>query len=167
MAESFLAVEEALGGAGFAHYEVSNYATAGHEARHNMGYWRGADYLGLGCAAVGTLATGGGHARRYKNLRDPTKYARRAQAGEATESETEDLDPETRLRERIMLGLRLSEGLDLEQAGRSLGLAALTDARRRAIARLVEHGRLEAEGARVRVPHRARLFTDAVAAALM
>ena len=44
---------EALGAAGFRRYEVSNYARPGHEARHNLGYWHGAPYLGLGCAAYG------------------------------------------------------------------------------------------------------------------
>src|SRR6185312_14196700 len=106
VADAFFAVEAALEAQGFVHYEISNYARPGAEARHNLGYWRGADYLGLGCAAVGTLSTGGGGAERYKNAPDPARYTAAALAREATEMEREALDPETRLRERIMLGLR-------------------------------------------------------------
>ena len=53
-------MEEALSARGLAHYEISNYARPGHEARHNLGYWRGVDYLGLGCGAFGTVSNDGG-----------------------------------------------------------------------------------------------------------
>ncbi len=65
VADGFFAVEAALTAEGFVHYEISNYARPGAEARHNLGYWRGVDYLGLGCAAFGTLSTGDGSAVRY------------------------------------------------------------------------------------------------------
>src|SRR5690606_8979709 len=60
MADAFFAIEEALRPFGLEHYEVSNYARPGDESRHNVGYWRGRDYLGLGCAAYGTIETGEG-----------------------------------------------------------------------------------------------------------
>jgi len=166
LADAFLAVEAALTGRGFVHYETSNYALPGEEARHNLGYWQGADYLGLGCGAVGTLGVGDGGAIRTKNTTDPARYMRLALAGEDPAHEIEPLDGETRLRERIMLGLRLLEGLDLDAAGQALGIDARTPERSRAIERLVERGMLVSEGAVVKVPPSARLFADGIAAEL-
>ena len=166
VADAFFAVEEALGARGFEHYEISNYARPGQEARHNLGYWRGVDYLGLGCGAYGTLSAADGSARRTRNLTDPGRYVTAAIEGLPVEAEGEDLPAETRLRERIMLGLRLREGFDLEAAAASLGVVAWSDARRRAADRLVARGRLEIEGGRVWVPARARIWTDGVAADL-
>lgn len=166
VADTFLAVREALEARGYVHYEVSNYARPGHEARHNLGYWRGNDYVGLGCAAYGTLSTGSGRGRRYRNRTDPARYMAEALAGRTTEGSSEELPAETRLRERIMLGLRLAEGLDLAAAADELGVPAWTNERRRAADRLVRKGLLEIEGGRVRVPARSWLFADGVAAEL-
>lgn len=163
VADAFFAVEEALAGRGFEHYEISNYARPGQEARHNLGYWRGDDYLGLGCAAFGTLSARDGSAVRYRNHKDPDKWARAAIGGDPLEAEREELSPETRLRERIMLGLRLQEGLDLDRAAADLGLDPRPPARARAIARLVARGKIEVDGARIRVPAKARIFTDGIA----
>jgi coproporphyrinogen III oxidase-like Fe-S oxidoreductase len=58
---------QALAAEGFVHYEISNYARPGAESLHNLGYWRGADDPGLGCAAFGTLGTGSGAAVRHTN----------------------------------------------------------------------------------------------------
>ena len=78
----------------------------------------------------------------------------------------EELDPETRLRERIMLGLRLEAGFDLDAAARELGVPAWPTARRRAADELVASGRLVEDGGKLRVPREAWIFADGVAAAL-
>jgi len=170
--ESFFAIEDALAQHGLSHYEISNYAKPGEEARHNLGYWQGVDYVGLGCSAVGTLtqpaldAGGPKHAVRYKNHPDPGRYTRGALAGALALSETETLDAEALLRERIMLGLRLRVGIDLEQAGRDLGVLALTSERSTTIDRLVERGQIERVGERIAVTPGARALTDGIAAQL-
>src|SRR5205823_8559402 len=69
VAEGFLAIEDALAVRGLQHYEISNYAREGEEARHNLGYWRGEEYLGLGCAAYGRV---GGV--RWRNVVEPARY---------------------------------------------------------------------------------------------
>jgi oxygen-independent coproporphyrinogen-3 oxidase len=166
VADAFFAVEEALEKRGFVHYEISNFAHAGHEARHNLGYWRGHDYVGLGCGAVGTVVTEGGAALRTKNLRDPARYVAAATSGAELEEDRETLDPETRLRERIMLGLRLLEGVDLAAAEADLGVTAWTPARRRTAERLVARGRLQVDDKRLFVPRAARVWTDGIAADL-
>lgn len=177
--DAFLAVEAALVGRGLGHYEVSNYARPGQESRHNLGYWRGAAYVGLGCAAVGCGPLAGTTAAvRYRNETDPRRYVARAATlprGAVPETERdglsvehERLDAETRLRERLMLGLRLAEGLDLRAAAAEVGLDpdAAWSARRATIERLSADGALEVDGGRLRVAGTRRLFTDGLAARL-
>lgn len=177
--DAFLAIEEALGRRGLAHYEVSNYARPGDESRHNVGYWVGAPYLGLGCAAYGCgpiVRDGEARSIRYRNDPDPKRYVEGTRAlssgvpreGDAVTSTVEVLDAETQLRERIMLGLRLEAGLDLAAAARDLGLdpAATWAARARTIERLSREGGLAVEGTRLRIPRPRRLATDGIAARL-
>lgn len=171
LADTFFAVEAEVERAGLLHYEVSNYARPGDEAQHNLGYWLGHDYLGLGCAAFGTLsapaASGpAGSARRYRNLADPARYMEAARSGERIEETEEPLDAETRLRERIMLGLRLRDGLDMAAAERDFGLSVWAGSRRRVVDRLKAQGRLVEQGGRLRMAPGAWVFADGVAAEL-
>ncbi|MEJ7731022.1 MAG: radical SAM family heme chaperone HemW [Polyangiaceae bacterium] len=165
VAESFERVDAALGELGYQHYETSNYARPGEEARHNLGYWRGDDYLGLGCGAYGTLSAEAGGAVRYRNAPDPARYLATAAEGDPAESR-EALDGEARLRERIMLGLRIAEGFDLEGSAAELGVEPWPAPRRRAADRLLAARRIEIEGGRVRLPRPAWLFADGIAAEL-
>ncbi len=178
--DAFLAIEEALRARGLDHYEVSNYARPGDEARHNLGYWRGAPYLGLGCAAVGFGPMQGGSSVvgvRYRNETDPARYVARASTmvsgvpspSDGMSAEVEALDAETLLRERLMLGLRLEAGLDLDRACTELGLVpkAARMAREKALGRLVAAGDVVVESSRLRVSPTRRLRTDGIAAQLM
>ena len=163
VAEAFVAVDEALASRGLRHYEISNYAAPGEEARHNLGYWRGDEYLGLGCGAYGFVRDGRSAGVRWRNRILPDEYMQNA--NDPT-MEREPLDAEALLRERIMLGLRLAEGLDLAAAGDDLGIDPMTPERRRAIDALALRGRLEIAGAHLRIPPGAWLFTDDTAARL-
>lgn len=97
-----------LTAAGYDHYETSNYARDGFISRHNRGYWQGEDYLGLGPSAVSTVA-----GVRQTNVADTAAYmAMIRSVGRAVVS-AETLDPEARRIERIALGLRTSDGIDL------------------------------------------------------
>jgi putative oxygen-independent coproporphyrinogen III oxidase len=183
VADAFVAIEEALADRGLEHYEVSNYAAAGQEARHNLGYWRGDEYLGLGCGAFGFARTEppGGSARgvRWRNATRPESYVRGAIAGatsafgetlaaadSSASSSTEELDAETLLRERIMLGLRLASGFDLAEAAAALGVSGWTPERSRAAAWLEKRGRVVREGSVLRIPQRAWLWSDDTASRL-
>jgi oxygen-independent coproporphyrinogen-3 oxidase len=166
VADAFLAIDEALGALGFRHYEVSNYARPGQEARHNLGYWRGDEYVGLGCAAYGFLRTGPHEGERYRNEVLPERYLTDGDATAASGATREPLDGETLLRERIMLGLRMADGFDIEAAARDLGVAAWTPERLRAAAWLEERGRIVRERGRFVVPRAAWLWTDDTAARL-
>jgi putative oxygen-independent coproporphyrinogen III oxidase len=178
VAEAFLAIDEALTARGLLHYEISNYARPGEEARHNLGYWRGGEYLGVGCAAYGFVRTGNGDRPacgvRWRNAGDPARYVDATRTmrdgvfgeGDGLSVSGEALDGETLLRERIMLGLRLRDGFDLGESARSLEVDPWPPSRRAAAEKLQRQGRLECEGARLRVPPRAWLWTDDTAARL-
>jgi oxygen-independent coproporphyrinogen-3 oxidase len=176
VAESFEAVDAALAARGFEHYEISNYARAGAYAEHNLGYWRGLEYLGLGCGAWGTVDFGAQRVR-YRNTPVPERYLASAQhwadaalldagPGELV-SVVEPLDPETLLRERILLGLRLAEGLDIDEHAAELGVEAWPKERKRAAQRLLERGRIVQQGTRWMVPKDQWLFADGTISALL
>ena len=103
MEDYFERVVATLTDAGYRWYETANFCRDGKRAEHNLGYWLGRDYLGLGVGAVSTL----GDERR----RNTPKLARYLQGH--YDREIELLDGETRARERVMLGLRLDEPLPL------------------------------------------------------
>jgi oxygen-independent coproporphyrinogen-3 oxidase len=169
VAESFLAIDEALRGFGLAHYEISNYARPGEEARHNLGYWRGEEYLGLGCGAFGFVRDEStGTAVRYRNDATPERYVDATRTPESVlrAGTREALDAETMLRERIMLGLRLSVGFDLALAGEDLGVVGWTEARQREARALEARGRLGRDGDRLFLPPAAWLWADDSAARL-
>ena len=165
MAESFFAIDEALTGAGFEHYEVSNYAKPGQEARHNLGYWQGRDYLGLGCGAYGTLRAPSG-AIRYRNQATPRAYLEAPSSGGRFTASEEPLDADALLRERIMLGLRMKHGFDLEGAARELGADPYAGNRRAALDQLASRGRIVVREGRIAVPREAWIWVDDTAAAL-
>jgi oxygen-independent coproporphyrinogen-3 oxidase len=100
----FSAAMEMLGEAGFAHYEISNYARPGRESRHNRSYWAGADYLGLGPSAVSTVDR-----VRWKNVESTARYIADPTAGQSVETLTED---QWRC-ERIALELRTTRGVSI------------------------------------------------------
>lgn len=119
-AAEFLRLEELLGGAGFEHYEISNYARPGARSRHNSAYWTGADYLGLGPSAHGLRGT----VRRW-NVRDWSAYDRAVAAGEEPLGGEECLDDAQVALERVYLGLRTAEGLPPPEADKLMPEAVL------------------------------------------
>jgi oxygen-independent coproporphyrinogen-3 oxidase len=173
VADAFLAIDEALEKRGLRHYEISNYAEPGEEARHNLAYWRGDEYIGLGCAAYGFVREGEGGVR-WRNAIVPKDYVartRKANGDAIGESDgitvmREELTPEALLRERIMLGLRIADGVDLGRAAKDLGVDPWTNERLGTIEKLGVRGRLVREGEVLRVPREAWLFTDDTAARL-
>jgi putative oxygen-independent coproporphyrinogen III oxidase len=119
----FEQVVQRLTGAGFRWYETANFCRPGRpatavdfRARHNLAYWQGRDYLGLGIGAVSTVA-----GRRWRNTPRLAGYLEALAAGRRPARELELLDGDVRRRERVMLGLRLDEPLELT------GLEAVLD----------------------------------------
>jgi len=107
---------EILSGAGYDHYEVSNYARNGLRCRHNMAYWTFRPYLGFGPAAASYVGE-----RRWKNVADLAGYNYSLECDTLPRSNIEDICSSVREREEIMLSLRLREGLDLGRFKRRFG----------------------------------------------
>lgn len=151
------ATQEVLEAAGYVGYEVSNHARPGFDCRHNLHVWRGSDYAGVGPGAHGRL-TGGGGTDALHQIRDPARWlaaveqAGHGSAGRRTLTETE------RREERVLLGLRLAEGLPPELAG-LLPQARLTP--------LIDEGYLLEDKGRLRATERGRLCLNAVLSALL
>ena len=104
-AERMAATDQALSAAGLQRYEISNWARPGEECRHNLTYWRGGDWLGVGAGAHGHW-----RGRRWWGLRSPARYADAALSGRSTTAGAEVLDEPTSRAERLMLGLLGGEG---------------------------------------------------------
>jgi oxygen-independent coproporphyrinogen III oxidase len=104
----FEQVVEALVAAGYRWYETANFCREGRQARHNMAYWLGRDYLGLGIGAVSTVGD-----LRWRNAPKLAPYLAALASGLRPAREFEQLDGQTRVVERLMLGLRLDRPVPL------------------------------------------------------
>ena len=122
-----------LESAGFLHYEISNFARMGFVCRHNMGYWEGRDFLGVGPSAVSTVS-----GRRWENPRPLAVWAKAALAGR-TGGNAERLAERERLREMVMLSLRTARGLSLKAYGRITGRSFVRE-HSRLLTGLRQHG---------------------------
>lgn len=98
----------------FNHYEISNYARAGFECRHNLKYWRSQEWIGFGLGAVGEL-----DGIRRVNIAEIESYIKRIHSNLAPIAEAERIDPKTKETERVMMGLRLAEGIPDQPVQRS------------------------------------------------
>ena len=161
LADKYLLADSLLAGAGYGWYEVSNWAR--DEAawcRHNLGYWLGSDWWGVGPGAHSHV---GGV--RWWNVKHPSPYAERVLAGVSPAAAREVLDAETRRVERVLLETRLVTGLPVTALD-DAGLAAIPDLIRDA---LLDPSLLSADpsGPRIRLTQRGRLLADAVVRALL
>ncbi len=156
-ADLFEHAERCFSDLGWTHYEVSNYASPGEESRHNLHYWRGGAYLGLGAAAVGCLDQGPGHAQRWRNDPNPQRYLTQ----KTPEAEVEDLGPETIIREALMLGLRTIDGVDLVATEARAGCDPKAG-REQEIERAMQRGNLVQAGDWLRVPANRWLKLDGI-----
>ncbi|MEM6962605.1 MAG: radical SAM family heme chaperone HemW [Myxococcota bacterium] len=167
----YLRAEQVLTDRGLSHYEVSNYAASGEECVHNLHYWNGGEYLGLGAGAVGRLpiscvsseecssAESRICARRFRNHPLPKNYM--ASWTGLPEESVEYLSAETLVRERLMLGLRTAAGLDISKIQTQTGLE-VTKGRSKAIRRRAEQGDLLVDQRRWSVPLERWLYLDGI-----
>ncbi|MGD8393966.1 MAG: radical SAM family heme chaperone HemW [Candidatus Eiseniibacteriota bacterium] len=157
-------VERLLGAAGFERYEVSNYARPGGACRHNLAIWRGGWYLGLGPAAHSKLPLGESpYGLRQANVRDLDAYLAAVAGGGDAVASREVIDRRQAIEERLLLGLRLAEGIDLDRVARDCGLAdaaALLDPA--VVASLGAGGFIERRGSWLRVTPRGRQVLDEI-----
>lgn len=152
-ADRYEIADDVLAGAGFAWYEISNWARPGGECRHNLLYWTGGEYLPVGCAAHGHRA-----GRRWWNVRTPDRYLAAVDAGRPPEAGSELLGPQARAEEAFALALRTAGGAPLPGPGAEpAGLPA----------DLERAGFVTLEGGRIRLTRRGRLMATDVTARLL
>jgi len=134
-----------LSSAGYSHYEISNWALPGYEAVHNSAYWTREPYVGLGPGAHSFFIAENGREKRSWNSRNISEWT----------SESELLDDEDIIAEKIMLGLRTSKGIDPQ----------LCD--RKALKRTLEENCLVREGDKVRIPEEKFFVSDDIISDLL
>jgi len=159
-ADMYALTQEMTAGAGLPGYEISNHAAPGAESRHNLIYWRGGDYAGIGPGAHGRLTLGG---RRFATETPlaPLVWLRAALAGNGESLRVAQDEDEIAL-ERLMMGLRIGEGVELE-ALRGLR----SDDFSKQINGLSEDGLLDATDGRLRLTPAGKPLLNAVLRALI
>ena len=161
----FERVVDTLTDVGYRWYETANFClepgrVGGRDlrARHNLGYWQGHDYLGIGIGAVSTVA-----GERRRNSPSLGRYVAALRAGESPPRALECLDDATKARERLLLGLRLDEPLAVAEVGGALDRDALERLSERRLVQLATNG----AGDEIMLTERGRFLGGAVAAELM
>ncbi|EPR91930.1 coproporphyrinogen III oxidase [Streptococcus mitis 17/34] len=155
-AEMFEYIIAELEGAGFEHYEISNFSKPGFESRHNLMYWDNAEYYGIGAGASGYV-----NGIRYKNHGPIRHYLSAVEEGNSRIIE-EHLSQKEQMEEEMFLGLRKKSGVSMsrfeEKFGRSFeGLYG------EIVRDLVQQGLMQIEGDRVRMTKRGLFLGDTVA----
>ncbi len=159
-ADMFAATRAMMAGAGLPAYEVSNHACRGEESRHNLSYWRYDDYLGIGPGAHGRR--GGLATLRHKK---PENWMAAIARNRHGLSEETPLTPQEQAKEALVMGLRLTEGVDLERISRRSGIVTLIDAAR--TAQLIELGLVGQSGQKLVLTEAGMPLLDRILAELV
>jgi putative oxygen-independent coproporphyrinogen III oxidase len=157
LAEMYTTTRERLAAAGYAQYEISNWARPGHASRHNLTYWRDGAWIGVGAGAASSY---GG--RRWKNTPVLERYIVAVQRdGQAARVEDERPDRLTQLVDALTLGLRLREGVSLTRFAERFGID-LPEALADTGAWLLSDGFLRLEDGRLRIAAEHQLITNEI-----
>jgi oxygen-independent coproporphyrinogen-3 oxidase len=148
---------ETLADAGFTQYEVSNFARPGFESTHNLAYWQNAEYYGFGVSAHRYIA-----AVRSANWRSLARYMKDCLGSEFSEH----IDEETRIREAIMLGLRMRAGIDLQSFASEYGFD-LAEKLKNPLQRLLDGGFVELSESHLRLTHKGVPISNSIIADLI
>jgi putative oxygen-independent coproporphyrinogen III oxidase len=162
----YVATGEEAARFGLTPYEVSNYATPGAEGRHNLAYWRYGDYAGIGPGAHGRLSIDGALLATRRH-RAPEVWAERVlHTGHGTRDEAA-LEPRERAREMLLMGLRLTEGVDARRFAVRTGMALSEAVDPEVLAQAIDAGYVTYQDHRLRATTDGRLRLDALLAALL
>ena len=151
-----------LTSSGFNHYEVSNFAKPGYQSKHNLAYWRGWDYVGVGPGAHGRITIDNQRQATVAHMR-PKAYADAVkQMGCGLESR-ETLLPEDRAAEYLLMGLRIDEGISLENFAQ-MAARALNE---NEVRHMIDDGLLSLENNTLRATSEGRLVLNAITERLL
>lgn len=160
-AEEYTRVAGFLGKSNFKQYEISNFAKMGWESKHNLNYWRGGNYIGLGVGAHSHL-----DGRRFWNVSSFKEYMGIVESTGCAREGAEELQVEQRFIERLLFGLRLNEGVDLGELQREFG-HGLDEERSRWLEAFVSEKFLSRDNQKFKVTSRGRLVLDELCARLI
>lgn len=160
-ADMYEVTQEICTQAGMLPYEVSNYAVLGSESRHNQIYWRYGDYAGIGPGAHGRV-TMGGQRHATESFRNPSLWLEKVEAGNG-ESVRDAVSLNDQATEFLLMGLRLSEGVDLRRY-EALSKRPISEAR---LGTLRDLGMITQDGKQLRVLPKGRMVLNAVLAELL
>lgn len=163
--ETILAItcmtEDFLAEAGYKQYEISNFARLGFECRHNVSYWQNKTYLGLGCSAASYLPP-----VRHKNETDVLRYMDAVFSGCAPTGSSETLDEEARFRESVVMGLRLTDGIQFKVFQKEWG-CDLLDYYKNELGWLIKNGLISCDAKRLFLTRRGRRLANLVLSRLV
>jgi len=148
MADMYLLVENECEDAGLHWYELSNWSVAGHECKHNIAYWKSANWWGLGPGAHSHIS-----AKRFWNVKHPNAYKQKLFAGESVIHGSEDLTPEQLEDESLLLAIRMRDGIDQ---------STLSNEQLKNLDSYESSGHVSKSGGRVRLSVTGRLIADRI-----
>lgn len=155
-ADMFELTQDVCGAAGMSAYEVSNHAAEGSESRHNLIYWRSGDWLGIGPGAHGRVTTPRGRVATDA-VRQPMDWLQRVERGDKSVENREVLTGPETADEYLLMGLRLSEGIDRQRHAAMGG--RISD---NVIDELIDLNLIDVDGHRVRTTEQGRLLLNSI-----
>jgi oxygen-independent coproporphyrinogen-3 oxidase len=159
--EDYVLISQLLERRGFSQYEVSNFAKTGYACRHNLNYWRGGDYIGLGAAAHSHRK-----GRRFWNSDKIEIYADLMEKKGSAKVGEEKLTQEQRFMETFLIGLRLTQGVDMKGLQRRFKRSLAQD-KKKIIADFIEQGMLAEEEGRLKATFSGRVVLDEICGRLI
>jgi oxygen-independent coproporphyrinogen-3 oxidase len=155
-------IENKLGNAGLKRYEISNYAKPGRHSRHNVNYWRGGDYLGLGAGAHSYRRTNidGVWGQRWGNEKNPGRYLRHVEETGQAIVDREEVDQAKAAGEFMFLGLRMTEGIPVDSFRAGFGRSPAEYFPQ--IANWLEAGLMEETSGYLRLTHRGLMVANSI-----
>ncbi len=138
----------------FAQYEISNFAKKDKESKHNLNYWQGGDYIGLGIGAHSHL-----DGRRFWNVSKLMEYLKRLENNESSMEGSEDLTVDQRLMETVLFGLRMNQGVNIQKLEEKFQCAMNAD-QLNLIEDFIRQGYLRREGKSLKTTPQGRLMLD-------
>jgi len=162
----FWQTRERLAEAGYAAYEISNFAQAGKHCKHNCGYWMYDDYIGIGAGAAGKWDDDGGGVVRYHNTRSPQSYIRQVLRYGNAENVREVLSLREAMGEAVWLGLRQAQGVSMAWFHERFG-EALDKTYPTLIRQWLNQGKLRQEGGYLKLTSEGLSLADDITASFV
>ena len=142
-------------------YEISNHARLGHESRHNMVYWQGGEYVGIGPGAHGRIGMGEGRTA-YHQIADPARWLARVATDGFGTAKTKTIEIRQSIEERIMTGLRLTGGIERKKFETDFKQTLESALNPEQLAGLVELNLVEIDEAGIRATDNGRIKLNAI-----